>query len=174
MQTMINIIAQFQSTLPYGSDLFVNKKIIEKRDFNPLSLAGATFIKNGGYVLTCISIHAPSRERLKLRQIAGKNSLISIHAPSRERPETGGRKIWTAKISIHAPSRERRKVHCAHTDGQRQFQSTLPRGSDIKTLAFYLLTRPISIHAPSRERRAAHTFFTRFADFNPRSLAGAT
>ena len=78
-----------------------------------------------------------------------------------------------------------------------KFQSTLPRGSDIRGniplfLYFYFNprslagatagTRPltpaapdISIHAPSRERplRSA-SLGAIFADFNPRSLAGAT
>ena len=54
-----------------------------------------------------------------------------------------------------------------------KFQSTLPHGSDDFTGGLNTATT-ISIHAPSRERRAAHTFFTRFADFNPRSLTGAT
>ena len=76
------------------------------------------------------------------------------------------------------------------------FQSTLPRGSDIKAMQVRILPR-ISIHAPSRERpwyttlyylrvqfqstlpRGSDFFnffkkFCRTSNFNPRSLAGAT
>ena len=81
--------------------------ILHGIDFNPRSLAGATG-KNYVMCPTCrISIHAPSRERLKNqllyvdeqhfnpRSLAGAtdalavmmlHSAISIHAPSRERP----------------------------------------------------------------------------------------
>ena len=58
-------------------------------------------------LITDISIHAPSRERLLDAYHRFDNYEISIHAPSRER--------LTAKWSVDALSR---------------FQSTLPRGSD--------------------------------------------
>ena len=121
-----------------------------------------------------ISIHAPSRERLKDTRVQGQGShfnprslagatitpptqsrycrRISIHAPSRERPPGLTLSNAPGVISIHAPSRERPK--CAHiVGGTNKFQSTLPRGSDL------LQALCISITA----------FY-----FNPRSLAGAT
>ena len=54
-----------------------------------------------------------------------------------------------------------------------QFQSTLPRGSDVDNFNVDRFT-DISIHAPSRERRPALSPSASSADFNPRSLAGAT
>ena len=55
-------------------------------------------------------------------------------------------------ISIHAPSRERRwtLTSCWRS---RQFQSTLPHGSDTHGIRRKSM-REISIHAPSRERQA--------------------
>ena len=54
---------EFQSTLPRGSDVTIWPKLLQRRNFNPRSLAGAT----AGYNLfrspILISIHAPSRER---------------------------------------------------------------------------------------------------------------
>ena len=99
-------------------------------------------------------------------------------------------------ISIHAPLRER-PWFCPDCRCERQFQSTLPRGSDIThsrytqilpkfqstlphgsdSAVFYLLCgiRPISIHAPSQERRCGRTGArTDATNFNPRSLTGAT
>ena len=80
-------------------------------------------------MLTPISIHAPSRERQDFPLICDKFGHISIHAPSRERP--------AAEIQA---------------EGGREFQSTLPRGSD---LTFSTANSSASY-------------------FNPRSLAGAT
>ena len=75
----------FQSTLPYGSD---RREIREKRRnfyFNPRSLTGAT----GGV------------------GDAKDAGLISIHAPLRERRNTDDDKVFGYQISIHAPLRER-------------------------------------------------------------------
>ena len=100
-----------------------------------------------------------------------------------------------AAISLHAPSRERRKIINPRST-VRQFQSTLPHGSDRNSVDFtFELT--ISIHAPSRERLSSAVLTKRIVlisihapsrerpqsslhspaggcDFNPRSLAGAT
>ena len=55
-----------------------------------------------------------------------------------------------------------------------EFQSTLPRGSDYNVVQILCFAASISIHAPSRERPASHVSRLTMADFNPRSLAGAT
>ena len=76
-------------------------------------------------------------------------------------------------ISIHAPSRER-LVDIQGRELVRLFQSTLPRGSDAK-VGQYISNLVISIHAPSRERqRISCVNVNLTANFNPRSLAGAT
>ena len=54
-----------------------------------------------------------------------------------------------------------------------QFQSTLPRGSDPKAIVDSPVV-PISIHAPSRERPPSSVYASKVFYFNPRSLAGAT
>ena len=53
------------------------------------------------------------------------------------------------------------------------FQSTLPRGSD-RPVSWLPLGQSISIHAPSRERHYFLGLGGMGANFNPRSLAGAT
>ena len=97
-------------------------------------------------------------------------------------------------ISIHAPSRERHNINITIIFFGL-FQSTLPRGSDSATsitinqfrISIHAPSRErqqileaqacftiISIHAPSRERRNLQGASVYHADFNPRSLAGAT
>ena len=120
-----------------------------------------------------ISIHAPSRERqpsqlyvqhhpyhFNPRSLAGATNgiqcgvgfaAISIHAPSRERLLWIENSMAFISISIHAPSRERLGGEMS-TNNEIGFQSTLPRGSDL-----------------------IHSYYGSFnANFNPRSLAGAT
>ena len=99
--------SSFQSTLPHGSDLRFLTGHIRPADFNPRSLTGATYPNGSQDIGRRISIHAPSRERLK------------IFEP------------WNCVIA---------------------FQSTLPHGSDI------------------RQSRQC----SKFLNFNPRSLTGAT
>ena len=144
----------FQSTLPRGSDSSVCFYARSRRHFNPRSLAGATYPYDRVIIVDNISIHAPSRERLTADYTSAKQSNISIHAPSRERPvwyniykqqraisihapsrERHG--VWALErnqqdISIHAPSRER--LYCIYDrKGELIFQSTLPRGSDLRS-----------------------------------------
>ena len=54
----------FQSTLPCGSDLLNFIKRPKSTNFNPRSLAGATFSYLWSLPWLYISIHAPLRERL--------------------------------------------------------------------------------------------------------------
>ena len=57
----------------------------------------------------------------------------------------------------------------------KEFQSTLPYGSDITVLTVDKNNGGISIHAPLRERRPpAGRQGARWINFNPRSLTGAT
>ena len=76
---------------------------------------------------------------------------ISIHAPLRERPCGCCGRDGHHEISIHAPLRERRQK--------------------MSTTFFY---GDISIHAPLRERRYIQAKKRTGANFNPRSLTGAT
>ena len=142
----------FQSTLPRGSD----RSGLEDRIAAQL-----------------ISIHAPSRERLRANFNWLESFEISIHAPSRERPKLPQVNYQRAVISIHAPSRERPYWLIWNEWFRDEFQSTLPRGSDICRLVKLLLLS-ISIHAPSRERPATKEIKSLKRYFNPRSLAGAT
>ena len=54
------------------------------------------------------------------------------------------------------------------------FQSTLPYGSDFMLMCLNLVTIWISIHAPLRERLPCYGVSYIQANFNPRSLTGAT
>ena len=119
--------------------------------FNPRSLAGATHILCIIIIISKISIHAPSRERLDAGYLVPIFVDISIHAPSRERP-----------------------VPCDCCQELFIFQSTLPRGSDGYYPPPSAADDKISIHAPSRERRYVLAYFRFPRYFNPRSLAGAT
>ena len=56
----------FQSTLPHGSDIHFGYLWLTDCNFNPRSLTGATDMFNLKGLLDIISIHAPSRERLRL------------------------------------------------------------------------------------------------------------
>ena len=97
---------------------------------------------------------------------------ISIHAPSRERP--WGRIIPIGDTDFNPRSLTGATKGLAPERLSPEFQSTLPHGSDLLHVGhgerFW-----ISIHAPSRERQAGLVFKTeREANFNPRSLTGAT
>ena len=126
-----------------------------------------------------ISIHAPSRERHKQIQTGNFYNKISIHAPSRERHSIVSPPIIIEYISIHAPSRERHggrglsgkklpiSIHAPSRERHllqnlckvaNQFQSTLPRGSDMEISAIVEVGENISIHAPSRERQLEGLF----------------
>ena len=120
---------RFQSTLPRGSDANGTLWLGGYPHFNPRSLAGATYGVGCEPFDAEISIHAPSRERLLLWHSYGDCAGISIHAPSRERPC-----VVCLKMRLYT------------------FQSTLPRGSDVKHLVSFWCN----------------------SYFNPRSLAGAT
>ena len=150
----------FQSTLPRGSD------------------GVKTILKN----LQKISIHAPSRERLKLMPVVvrvtrfqstlprGSDDFywpsfahlgISIHAPSRERHLALVKQNLANAISIHAPSRER-PIFIGRRLLILAFQSTLPRGSDL-----YILIPPRMLRVfQSTLPRGSDAFFRApFLDF---------
>ena len=80
--------------------------------FNPRSLAGATRGAAGGQRMTKISIHAPSRERLR----AGVQALLRDNFNPRSlagATRAANRVFSGILISIHAPSRERQKLLAA-------------------------------------------------------------
>ena len=61
----------FQSTLPYGSDFPCRYYSWLYRHFNPRSLTGATRSRQWAVRCMHISIHAPLRERHRLRNLKG-------------------------------------------------------------------------------------------------------
>ena len=128
MPAALNIDLGFQSTLPRGSDY---EQTVEA-------------------YRTEISIHAPSRERLRHRHHSRRHNHFN------PRSLAGATHMLTGcglnvGISIHAPSRERH-LGDPLEDNVLLFQSTLPRGSD----ASPAYSNTLSCY------------------FNPRSLAGAT
>ena len=98
-----------------------------------------------------ISIHAPSRERLRSIEYPSIEAFISIHAPSRERLHVTTPHDDEAVISIHAPSRER-------LDGVKG--KSTPKNFNPRSLAGATVQVWLTIVDSS--------------NFNPRSLAGAT
>ena len=145
-------LIRFQSTLPHGSDRTISIITI---------------------LSTSISIHAPSRERLRLAKAKltqclfqstlphGSDDIImdnvrALRSDFNPRSLTGATRYYIEsaekkQISIHAPSRERQAaiIDCRRLEA-------------------------ISIHAPSRERPVSDEILRTSADFNPRSLTGAT
>ena len=144
----------FQSTLPRGSDYLTATELLSIVEFQSTLPRGSDATSSAHCAATSISIHAPSRERRigfnKTFDTQGFQSTlprgsdwkcsikiigitISIHAPSRERPEIAGQIMTDEYISIHAPSRERLLGQIVGVSRQL-FQSTLPRGSDVRAL----------------------------------------
>ena len=193
MSTFCRRSCEFQSTLPHGSD----RERTQRHAAHGISIHAPSRERQGLLQLLAIgagiSIHAPSRERhysagsavcciyFNPRSLPGATGFgksiplparISIHAPSRERLLQLATSCPEVAISIHAPSRERPPAPRRQSSVQI-FQSTLPRGSDVRRVAgvsnvnyfnprslagatrsnqFYRHYGGISIHAPSRER----------------------
>ena len=126
MSTLRNKL--FQSTLPRGSDNF--------------------FSCHSMYPL-CISIHAPSRERLSKKQFTDSGIKFQSTLPRGSDPHLL-EQCLSLCISIHAPSRERRFtiISCTYrvNFNPRSLAGATHRQQKNKALA------GISIHAPSRER----------------------
>ena len=142
----------FQSTLPRGSD--------------------GDSVSCGGSV--AISIHAPSRER----QCATGRFIIRTCANFNPR-SLAGATLLTGGMTVSAIDFNPRSLAGAtlsHTRryGTKKFQSTLPRGSDIRW------TQGGYNHGNFNPRSLAGATTTlgsvepRASNFNPRSLAGAT
>ena len=142
---------KFQSTLPHGSDAAWVARLLLMAVFQSTLPRGSDYRTIKADHDRIISIHAPSRERLFITVCTVDSIIISIHAPSRERPNS----------DFNLPA-------------SNIFQSTLPRGSDYRTIKADH-DRIISIHAPSRERQNTCVGIGQGRiHFNPRSLAGAT
>ena len=126
---------------------------ILRAHFNPRSLAGATILTWRSLRQHEISIHAPSRERL-LKKNDNAYSVGNFN-PRSLTGATNGRQALCLSLRI--------------------FQSTLPHGSDYFLSWMSNTNLAISIHAPSRERHGIQGSRPACpADFNPRSLTGAT
>ena len=101
------------------------------------------------------------REYFNPRSLAGATSDgspaddaqgISIHAPSRERRPGAPHSIVPLPFQSTLPrGSDLRSLHLLIR--HLLFQSTLPRGSDVTSRLEELGLKPISIHAPLRERR---------------------
>ncbi len=126
----LSVGTAFQSTLPRGSDFRARHCIWHCAHFNPRSLAGATTNAYKKYWYNRISIHAPSRERLKEPEKIFDYYPISIHAPSRERHHNYSflyfAKSYFNPRSLAGATEEHNRWYSL----LEIFQSTLPRGSD--------------------------------------------
>ena len=146
-----SFIIRFQSTLPCGSDAYMVPVLDILTNFNPRSLAGATLTSLSMYIIQCISIHAPLRERRPVPRRAFWRFLISIHAPLRERHKY----VETKMIKV-------------------KFQSTLPCGSDVALACAVHASRNFNPRSLAGATSIAIFWVSSSFYFNPRSLAGAT
>ena len=141
----------FQSTLPHGSDLTISLSHGIVTNFNPRSLTGATFYAvfpcwHWRYFNPRSLTGATSNSNLWFLV-----TLISIHAPSRERPAVHFPRPlqWLFQSTLPHGSDTHWQTDCLRRNG---FQSTLPHGSDFSGYFRRPWAIAISIHAPSRER----------------------
>ena len=154
----------FQSSLPRGSDRSKQFLCGDYRDFNPRSLTGATLRLLLLIVDFCTFQSTLPYGSDKLQQaLVEQQAAISIHAPLRERLFVAVLNFKLFDISIHAPLRER--PNPVWYSLYKQFQSTLPYGSDFQIMVNQAST-PISIHAPLRERPLALGEIERLANIS--------
>ena len=142
------IVLIFQSTLPHGSDRWYSILNISHLLFQSTLPHGSDAGHGVTLYYSGISIHAPSRERLRdVREVIHYTQFQST-LPHGSDPLHDIDTVVRG-ISIHAPLRERQIASIFnHMDN-------------------------ISIHAPLRERNIHHILLTGFLNFNPRSLTGA-
>ena len=187
------LLEQFQSTLPHGSDadehllqavlrISIHAPSRERpgahpapcraRHFNPRSLSGAT----GPSAVAC-----DWSRYFNPRSLAGATLLCRLSSMLHLFQSTlpsGSDGFWKIN-SITCQNFNPRSLAGATTRKQRNicaaaFQSTLPCGSDGEMYRAGYANRAISIHAPSRERPYGFCTLQSNRNFNPRSLAGAT
>ena len=121
-------IVEFQSTLPRGSDASALIKPLIRKDFNPRSLAGATIplvglSRRSDYFNPRSLAGATYRVRLYTHC-----RYISIHAPSRERLKHNIRRLSCKNFNPRSLAGATCRSH--RQTSLQEFQSTLPRGSD--------------------------------------------
>ena len=105
--------------------------------------------------------------------IIARKSCVSIHAPVRERPQGWQPKGAVMVVSIHAPVRERLRLELKLELFQRRFNSRSREGATDPNLC-YCGQITVSIHAPVRERLIECCTFVMPIRFNSRSREGAT
>ena len=122
---------RFQSTPPCGGDKVCRRAWMERPDFNPRPLAGATMIHKPSCVVSGFQSTPPC---------GGDWPCV-------------GKILISRKISIHAPLRGRRRRRLP-VGSCTQFQSTPPCGGDLILWKSDTELDKISIHAPLRGRPA--------------------
>ena len=165
------LLEQFQSTLPRGSD--ADEHLLQ--------------------AVLRISIHAPSRERPGAHPAPCRARHFNPRSLSGATEPSAVACDWSRYFNPRSLAGA--TLLCRLSSMLHLFQSTLPSGSDDTQAAQHLRRRisihaplrerlnryfgknqifVISIHAPLRERRRAAAHAERASHFNPRSLAGAT
>ena len=142
------------------------------RYFNPRSLAGATSQRAGELIDECISIHAPSRERLTELKTINENYNFN------PRSLAGATTLDDTRCLIYADFNPRSLAGatraCFPSSDPRGFQSTLPRGSDNQELLYITLLADFNPRSLAGATICNDIYWRWYGDFNPRSLAGAT
>ena len=115
----------FNSRSREGATSRTVPRLCRKSCFNSRSREGATVLPVKRQRLAVVSIHAPVRERRRVRINHQLIQYVSIHAPVRERPISSRQRRMRRVVSIHAPVRERlrRSITALITS---MFQFTLP------------------------------------------------
>ena len=142
-------------------------------NFNPRSLTGATWLHN---VQRRHSYHFNPRSLTGATPdcISSTNNRVYFNPRSLTGATLRFLRRGTAWFHFNPRSLTGATKRNNGRHEERQFQSTLPHGSDLVKVTRLLFYISISIHAPSRERLFSSVAAAAVWHFNPRSLTGAT
>ena len=155
-----------------GATLALVKQNLANAHFNPRSLTGATQMSKGSLYVERISIHAPSRERRRLRSPYSPQQNFNPRSLTGATGKERKSQVNT-NISIHAPSRER-LWRTSTGVSKLRFQSTLPHGSDQRPEYLGGSSNNFNPRSLTGATRISCANVSLTANFNPRSLTGAT
>ena len=119
--------------------------------FNPRAHEGTTGDSRSCHARTNLSIHVPTRARLRQSLQLRNGLILSIHVPTRARRVDHVHLLHGRLLSIHVPTRAR----LASPDGRRPAPSFNPRAHEGTTtiMPHCCSGSELSIHVPTRARR---------------------
>ena len=146
-------VYSFQSTLPRGSDGWSHEPTVAAVIFQSTLPRGSDGLSQPRLIYRlAISIHAPSRERpyVNGNKLTGTMN-FNPRSLAGATDTNGAARVVMAPFQSTLPRGSDLKVTQVYK-GRKAFQSTLPRGSDVILYTTKGKQPKISIHAPSRER----------------------